>query len=207
MTITKDFIIPSGKRFNGDNGPIHIMVQSVAGLAALSVNEGRGDEMVWIGCSHNADYRDWYERLLGKKLFEVRGTYEPWDLVKRFSEKGIIKGYILYSYDTSQGSFNEHRLGMDLSVNVATSLAGLMKGVLIEESHEAKAKALGLRMLFDARGKTQKWCFDTYRDRFNRHILGTQDPRKPHTRALTIAQKAFMFYGYDEPAIGGNGMA
>lgn len=196
----EDLVSASGQVFRGDNGPIHMMVQSVAGLAALAVNEGRDDEMVWVGCGHNTDYEDWYERMLGKQLYEVRGTFTPWELVKRFADKGMIEGYILYSYDVSEGDFNDHRPGMDLSINVATSLAGLMKGIVVEESLESQAKAMGLKLLFDARDKSQQWCFDTYKDQFNRKVMGTQDPRKPHIRDFIIAHKAFIFYGYDEPA-------
>src|SRR3954468_8262787 len=36
-----------------------MMVQSVAGLAAKAVNEGRGDEMVWVA-NGNADIERWY---------------------------------------------------------------------------------------------------------------------------------------------------
>jgi hypothetical protein len=56
-----------------------------------------------------------------------------------------------------------------------------------------------LKLLFDARGKSQAWCFDTYRDRFNRRLLCTQDPRKANVRDLAIAQKAFTTFGRGDP--------
>jgi len=86
---------------------------------------------------------------------------------------------------------------MDCSVNVATSLAGTLNGILVDENLEAEAKAHDLKLLLDARDKTQSWCFETYKDRFNRRMLCTQDPRKSHVRDLAIAQKAFAFYGND----------
>jgi hypothetical protein len=188
----------NGTTSPGELGATHMMVQSVAGLAAKAVNNGKGDELVWVGTAHR-DYEDWYARMLRRLNPAVRGTFTPWELVDRYVKKGAIKGYILYRYDFSQGDINEHRPQMDNSVNVATSMAGLLDGILIEEGQEAKAKRHGLKMLFDARGKTQKWCFDTYRDQFNRHLICMQDPKKPHTRDLAIAQKAFTMYGYDEP--------
>ncbi|MCX7018089.1 MAG: GxGYxYP family putative glycoside hydrolase [Candidatus Sumerlaeota bacterium] len=189
---------PNGKISPPELGATHMMVQSVAGLAAKAVNEGRCDEMVWIGTS-NADYEDWFARAKRRLGLEPRGTFQPWALVDRYIKKGIIKGYILYTYDFSKGESNEHRPGMNLSVNVATSMAGLLNGILVEEGLEAQAKERGLKMLLDARGKTQQWCFDNYKDQFNRKMLCTQDPKKPHTRDFAIAQKALTLYGYDDP--------
>jgi hypothetical protein len=94
---------------------------------------------------------------------------------------------------------NGYRPGMDCSVNVATSLAGLLDGIIVDEELEKEAKGHGLKLLLDARSKTQAWCFQAYKDQFNRRMLCTQDPRKPHIRDLAIAQKAFTVYGPDEP--------
>ena len=202
-----------------------MMLQSVAGLAALAVNEGHGDEMVWIG-TQNVDMENWYARLLsgeqrrdthGKfapwnwvkdwcaRLFrreprlEVRGTFAPWDLVDRYVQRGVIKGYILYSFDESEGEIYRPRPGVDCSANVATSLAGLLHGIIVDERLEKEAKAHGLKLLLDVRLKTQQWCFDTYKDQFNRHMLCTQDPRLFLIRDLAIAQRAFTVFGDDAP--------
>jgi hypothetical protein len=106
-----------------------MMVQSVAGLAAKAVNEGRGDEMVWVD-SGNPDVEDWLARLLSAHpALERSGAFGPWELVDRYSKQGIIKGYILYRLDRSQGEINAYRPCMDCSVNVATSLAGLLNGM------------------------------------------------------------------------------
>jgi hypothetical protein len=178
---------------------IQMMVQSVAGLAAKSVNEGRGDEMVWVATG-NADMERWYARLQERRPpLEFRGVLGPWDLVERYRRLGIIKGYVLYRLDGSRGELNEHRPAMDLSVNVATSLAGLLDGILIDQSLEATAKEHGLELLLDARQRTQAWCFETYKNRFNRRLLCTQDPKKPHVRDLAIAQQSLTLYGDGEP--------
>lgn len=176
-----------------------MMAQSVAGLAAKAVNEGRGDELVWVGID-NIDVEDWLARRLKRQpQLELRGTFALWDLVDRYASNGIIKGYILYRWDHSKGEFNEYRPGMDCSVNVATSLAGLLDGIIVDESIEGEAKRHGLKLLADVRGKTQAWCFETYRDQFNRHMLCTQDPRKHNIRDLAIATKTLAVYGDAEP--------
>ena len=172
-----------------------MMVQSVSGLAAKAVNEGRADEMVWVSTG-NADLERWYAMWMKSAgRIEMRGELEPWDLVERFAKRGIVKGYILYRLDQSRGEINQHRTGMDLSVNVASSLAGILDAIIVDESLEEQAKAHGLKLLLDARGKTQAWCFQTYKDRFNRRLLCTQDPRKLHVRDLAIAQGALTIYG------------
>jgi hypothetical protein len=88
---------------------------------------------------------------------------------------------------------------MDCTVNVATSLAGILDSIIVDQELENEAIAHGLKRLMDVRGKTQSWCFQTYRDQFNHSLLCTQDPKKPHARDLAIAQKAFTCYGSDEP--------
>jgi hypothetical protein len=178
---------------------LQMLVQSVAGLAAKAVNEGHGNELVWVN-NGGGDLEKWYDRLIASHPhLATPGALDPWELVDHFAKQGIIKGYILYRRDQSKGEGNSWRPGINRSVNVATSLAGLLDGILVDEQLESEAKAHRLELLFDARDKSQAWCFETYRDRFNHHILCTQDPRKPHSRDLAIAQRAFTVFGPDEP--------
>ncbi len=177
-----------------------MMLQSVAGLAAKGVNEGRADELVWVDVNDNVDLNDWLARMLqGHSSVEMRGSFTPWQLVDRCNKLGLVKGYIVYRADRSQGGLNEHRRGMDCSVNVATSLAGLLDGIIVEELLEPEARAHGLTLLADVRDKTQTWCFETYKNQFNRRLLCTQDPQKPNSRDLAIAQKALVLFGGDQP--------
>jgi hypothetical protein len=185
--------------FPSPRASYEMMAQSVAGLAAKAVNEGRADEMVWVG-TDNVDVEDWFARLLKRQpQLEMRGVFGLWELVDRYAKKELIKGYILYRSDPSKGETSQYRPGMDCSVNVATSLAGLLDGIIVDESLEKEAKAHGLKMLMDVRGKTQAWCFETYKDQFSCRMVCTQDPRKSNARDLAIAQKAFTVFGGDEP--------
>jgi len=178
---------------------LQMMVQSVAGLAAKAVNEGRGNEMVWVN-NGNGDLEKWYARLVTQHPdLEKPGAFAPWDLVDRYAKQGIIKGYILYRSDKSKGEHNATLPGMNYSANVATSLAGLLDGIIVDEDLEQAAKAHGLKLLLDVREKTQLWCFGTYKNQFNRRMLCFQDPRIPHARDLAISQKVFTGYGSDEP--------
>lgn len=178
---------------------LEMMIQSAAGLAAKSVNEGRGDELVWVD-THNVDLDDWLRRWAASRPeVKVSESVKTWELIDRFVASGLIKGYILYRFDQSGGALNAYRPKMDCSVNVATSMAGLLDGIIVDERLEKEAQAHGLKRLLDVRDKSQEWCFRTYRDQFNRRMLCTQDPKKPHTRDFAIAQRAFTFYGPNEP--------
>ncbi len=187
------------QQFPEPRAALQMMVQSVAGLAAKAANEGRGDELVWVN-NGGGDIEKWYERLLARHSeLATPGIFEPWTLVDRYAKQGIIKGYILYRSDKSKGQNHSDRSGIDCSANVATSLAGLLDSIIVEESLEKEAKAHGLTLLADVREKTQRWCFETYKERFNRRMLCFQDPRIPHVRDLAIAHKVFTAYGSDEP--------
>lgn len=173
--------------------------QSVAGLAAKAVNEGRNDEMVWIA-TDNVDVEDWLVRLRRRHpQLRVEGNANLWDLVELYAKQGLIKGYILYRSAFSPNQANPSGHNIDDSVNVATSLAGLLDGIIVDETLEPQAKAHGLTLLLDVREKSQAWCFKTYRPQFNRRLLCIQDPRKPNVRDLAIARQALTIYGHDEP--------
>ncbi len=192
-------VTAEGKTIPGTLGPDHMLAQSLAGLAALAVNEERFDELVWIGIN-SSSYERWYADTRRRTGFEDRGRFTPWELVERYRSKGIFRGYILYAYDTSPGD-NPTAPGKDAdeSVNVATSMAGLLKGLLISEEQEERAKALGLQCLADVRGKSETWCFETFRDRFSRRFMLTQPAKMPNLRALAIAHRIFTAHGLDSP--------
>ena len=180
-------------------GPEHMLCQSIAGLTAKAVNEGRLDEMLWIGMEDNKDYARWYSMIKDRLDLEERGRFKTWQLVKRYHDKGVIKGYILYSYDLTPNGPTTFRDGSDESVNVATSLAGLYDAIIVSQGQQARAEEMGLKMLLDVRGKSETWCFENYRDKLNRDYVLDQDPQMPNNRAIAIANKMFVIYGLDEP--------
>ena len=179
-----------------------MMAQSVAGLAAKAVNEGRADELVWME-TDNVDIEDWLaRRLKHEPQLEQRGTFALWDLVDRYTRMGIIKGYILYRPDRSVGELNDHRPNMDCSVNVATSVAGLLDGIIVDEAHGGRCQeAMDSSCCWMRPGEDPGLgVFATYQHLFNRQMLCTQDPRKPNSRDLAIAHKVLTVFGYDEPS-------
>src|SRR3954465_7119506 len=134
----------------GSRRAMEMMVQSIAGLAAKAVNEGRGDEMVWVDTG-NASLDEWCARWrAAHPTVTVTGPMNSWDLIDRFAKRGHIKGYILYKPDNSKRDLNSYSAGMDCSVNVATSLAPILDAIIIDESLETQAVAHGLKRLLDA---------------------------------------------------------
>lgn len=183
--------------------PVHMMVQSLSGLTAMAVNEGRSDEMVWIdlpeGWRHQDDYDYWFEGVVERLGLQVKGSFGPFELLEYLKDKNIFNGYILYSFDQSEGPFLGSREGIDSSANAATVASGILKGVLISEELEDKAKKIGLKKLLDVRGKDEAWAFLTYKSQLNRKYMLAQDPKMPRQRALAIANKMMVLYEMDEP--------
>lgn len=172
----------------------HMLVQSAAGLAARAVNESRSDEMVWISVA-SPSYEWWKEELVERLALDTESPHRPWQVVERLARQGIVKGYVVYSLDESQGQPYTERAEVDQSANVATVMAGLQDAVLVESRMEPQARQLGLKKLGDARGKSLEWCFDTYRDRLYRRLLFTLDPKTAHNRALAVAHRGMVIYG------------
>jgi len=191
---------PCGKTVSSLNmGAEHMMAQSLAGLAAQAVNEGRGDELVYVNLWDNHDYTLWRTKVLEHTGIEDRGGSKPWRLVERYAAQGIVKGYILYSWDFSAGEITTRRKNSDESCNVATSLAGLLGGIVVSEGQEAQAKALGLKRLADVRGKTEQWLVDHYQAKLNRKYVLLQDPAVPNNRAIAVAHRIIAVYGLEAP--------
>ncbi len=183
-------ISPDGKSTSGIGGATHFMVQSLSGIAAGAVNEEKLDELVWVP-DKRPTYSKWLNVTKKQLGLEDRGIYKPWQIVKRYKDKGLIKGYILYSYS--------YRGAEDISVNVATSLCGIYDAILIEEGQQEKAEKMGLEMLLDARGKSYKWCFDNYRDKLSKELLLTIHPKLPYSREIAIAHKCMTVYETKDP--------
>lgn len=169
----------------GDRAGMYL-AQSVSGLAAQALNEGRATDGVWIQTG-NGLYEDYLAGLCRRLKVKEGGTFTGWDLVRRFKGSGIIKGYILY--DLKKG---------DQSVNLATIQAGLKQAILVDETQEATAKAMGLPRLFDARNASLDLSFfESVKNAVHPGLLVIANPRIPNNRDYAIAHKGFVYYGVD----------
>lgn len=194
---------PGGRKTAGHMGTTHIMIQSLAGLAARAVNEGRCDAMIWITVGHpqyplNPDYAMYYQDIKNRLGFEERGPLPSWDLVKIFKDKGVVSRYVLYRYDFSKGHPYEERPDADMSVNAATMAAAAEGALLIEEGQQRQAEALGLRLAVDARDMSVKEAFERYKDRLRRDFVASLDPKVGHNREFVLAYPCPVSIGMDE---------
>jgi GxGYxYP putative glycoside hydrolase C-terminal domain/GxGYxY sequence motif in domain of unknown function N-terminal len=147
-----------------------VLAQTLQGLV------GRKQPKIWLRSGSMYAVVEEQLRREGVKLHEAASV---WELVGRF--KNEVRGAILY------------RLGTP-SLNVATSLCGVMDGVAVEESLRERARAEGLKVLLDARGMDERQAFATYRQRFGRGVLVDQSIDKPgHLRDFAVAHRAFTF--------------
>lgn len=160
-----------------------MLAQSVAGLVARAVNNGKSNEMIWVEISA-PQYKEWYKDLVKQHNLKETGVKSVWDLANKYKKKGIIKGFILYSKK-------------DNSVNTATVYAGLKDGILVEESLLQKAIDNGFNMLIDARQTNLETCFKEEKNKLNKNLLVVVNPALSNNRDLAIAHKSMVYYGVD----------
>lgn len=162
------------------------LAQSVAGLAAQALNDGTGDEGVWIETT-NTIYLTYFNSLVKRLKAGTPGTFTAWQLVDRYKAKGIIKGYILYDFNRK-----------DNSVNLATMYAALEKGILVDVTQEATARNKGLQKLYDAtHAVLDTTVLRTLLSKLNPRVLVIGNPAYPNNRDYAIAQKSVVYYGID----------
>ncbi|QQE11633.1 hypothetical protein JD969_19455 [Planctomycetota bacterium] len=104
----------------------------------------------------------------------------PAFFVNRYKNQNLINGYIKYDAD---------------SINVATSIAGIHRGILVDETTEQIAIDAGLKLIKDVRGKDAEWVFQNYNDQLNKNLIFNQDKNKTYfLRDFAIMNNSFMFY-------------
>src|SRR4051812_24534217 len=71
-------VIRTSRNYAGAGRGTDMMLQSAAGLAAKAVNEGRGEELVWVDTG-NVDQEDWFARWLAKHpQIKTNTSLGPW---------------------------------------------------------------------------------------------------------------------------------
>lgn len=106
------------------------------------------------------------------------------DYLEKF---GDAAGYILYD-----------KQGNPQSLNVATSICGVTGYIPLDVSVQSKYEAMGLVKKLDVTERTEKWCFENYKDEFSRDGLFQLSTGHISTRDYAIACKYFCFYREQE---------
>lgn len=186
---------------SGDFGE-KILLQGLSGLAAQAVNENRGDEIVWLPAGADA-YPEWKGRTLQRLKLEDRGQHDVWTLLKRYHESGLVKGYVVYRRDSNpERAYEGKHNKLDLSLNVATTLAGLLHAVPVEVSLESRVQSMGIKKLEDATAITPEALLKDRGKELKRTQLVVLDPRAVPMRDFSIAHNGFVdSMGNDTPPV------
>ena len=132
-----------------NNNRERILVESLAGIAAKAVNEGKNDEMVWITVGTTAA-KEWFNRTLDRLAITEIQVMNVWELLNHMTNKGLVAGYVVYDYDDGDGKVYTKRNDMNNSANVATSVASIINAAVVDRSLESKMLDANLLNLFDA---------------------------------------------------------
>ena len=159
---------------NNMTGPERTMVGTLQGIIAKT-----SEEQIYIRPIAGG-YDTWLDDLETNYGVERVVVGYPWFLLDHF--KDFVDGYILYQVG-------------DSSINSATSLAGILNAVVIEQSVENQAIELGLTLIHDMRGVDESWVYANYADQLNPDVVIQQREEFEHTfRDYAILSDAFVFF-------------
>ncbi|MGQ7867835.1 hypothetical protein [Sunxiuqinia sp. sy24] len=167
------------------------LAHSLSGLVAQAQKRGLTDELIWM--ESGGEYANWYKKAVVRLNTEERGQLDVWELLDRYKNSGIIKGYILYKEEPRENWSPD----MDFSYNIAVSYAGVKQALAVEEKQKSKLDALGIPMLLDARPISRKHYFDDLKDDLDNKMVVTMSPHFHNNTDLAIANKAIVTYGTD----------
>jgi hypothetical protein len=160
---------------------LRVVQNTLAGLLAHRVRQKRTGTMLWVDKRHPA-YQRWQKRWAERTGVKIEKTnLDVWQLVQSSRAAGLVHGYVLYKQDTD--TEEPH----DVSVNLATSLCAPLGAIAVDESLEAKARAIGLKPLADVRGKDFAWLIKHYGNRLSKRYVALLKPDNDHMRDLCVA--------------------
>lgn len=169
-----------------------MLLESLSGLAAQAVNEGKFDEMVWIDIDSES-YKYIYDNSIKALQIKSINSMDVWGLLDYLKKKKVIKGYVLYKLDKQRQNAYSSYPDIDYSSNVATVYASLLKGVLIDESLADKAKKHGLKQLKDARHESPMECFNKNKNKLNNSSALSIPPTVTNLRDYAITHKLMLY--------------
>ena len=125
-------------------------------------------------------YDTWLQDLVDNYGVERVDETDAMSLLDYF--KSEVDGYLLYQVG-------------DSSINAATSLAGLERAVVVEQSIESQVSALGLGLILDLRGQDEAWVLANYgRTPQSRRGRRAEGSFEHSLRDYAVLSNAFTFY-------------
>ncbi|RFS20067.1 hypothetical protein DVR12_20315 [Chitinophaga silvatica] len=178
---------------NDDNNSLrnHILAESIIGVTALAVNEGRSETMVWT-----QDPNSNYSEIIKKTGMSHNGNQSTWELIQYHDNvKKVIEGYILCDVNKQE------------SITAATVAAHVYKSIVVDVKYEDRVKNMGYTMKYDARNKTTADAWSEFKDKCSNNALVMMPTLTGNQRGYAIANKLMMVnYNrqYQNPGGGNN---
>jgi len=165
---------------------------ALQGLVARAVNNGSLNELLVID-PWGPHEKEWIRRTEQRAGIRPSGTLHLMEAVDRY--KSLIKGYILYRADQSEGDTYQLRNEIDCSANLATVMAGLHDALPVSEAQEPAFKALGFKR-FDARDLSLD---EVLKEKgLHQTAACSLDPRTGNLRDLAVAHRMRVYFGNEE---------
>lgn len=180
---------------NDDNNSLrnHILAESIIGVTALAVNEGRSETMVWT-----QDPNSNYSEVVKKTGLSHNGNQSTWELIEHHGNvKSHIEGYILCDVNKEE------------SVTAATVAAHVYHSIIADVKYEQRIKNLGYTMKYDATNKTLADAWNEFKGQCNNNALVMMPVMTGNQRGYAIANK-LMMVNYNKKynsSAGGNNQA
>jgi len=167
---TQLYVIPLSAMSNAEK----TMIGSLQGLVSR-----HSDEQIYIDTDFGG-YATWLNQLVSDYGVDRTDVTDPWELVDHF--RPVIQGYLLYAD------------GND-SINAATSLAGVEKALVLEESLLEAATTHELSLLMDLRDKDESWVHAEHGERLNPYVAFEQrEAFENQLRDYAVLSRGFLFY-------------
>ena len=172
----QDYWVLSTTQKQGEGAMTENLInESIVGLMALSVNEGRGSTMAWMDVQGST--RSIYEHLRKAMPMKRLGIVDAWCFLTKDDAKNAIKGYVLYDISNQE------------SINAATVAAHVYHGVMVEKRDEARIKEIGYVQLFDASSISLAQCWAEFKGHCNNNALVLMPAYTSNQRCMAIAHK------------------
>jgi hypothetical protein len=157
-----------------------LIAESIIGLTAMAVNEGRGTTMVWSDATSSE-----YIALQNKLNMTNLGKASVWELLEKPEIKQCVKGYVLCNMLKQE------------SLAAATVAAHVYQSIIVDTYNEAKVKALGYTKTYDASSKTSATAWTEFKDSCNNNGLVLMPTLTANNKGFAIAHK-LMFINYNK---------
>ncbi len=192
----KDYWLVVDSRSNDNNSNNnslrnHILAESIIGVTALAVNEGRSETMVWTQ-DPNSNYTEVAKRLGMSHI----GNQSTWELIQHHGNvKSHIEGYILCDVNKQE------------SISAATVAAHVYRSIIVDVEYEQRVKDLGYTIKYDAREKGPQDAWTEFKDQCNKNAMVLMPTLTGNQKGYAIAHKLMLMNlnkEYANPAAGNN---